>query len=91
MLTNTAQPARSPPLGEASRRARKRPEAGGGNQIIARKLAGILCGGPGGAAKQVTEQDMFDLEREVFLSLCGEQKTLDRMQHMLMNNKPLRN
>ncbi len=34
---------------------------------------------------------MFDLEREVFLSLCGEQKTLDRMQHMLMNNKPLRN
>lgn len=59
--------------------------------FIARKLAGILCGGPGGAAKLVTEQDMFDLEREVFLSLCGEQKTLDRMQHMLMNNKPLRN
>ncbi|MEZ4222932.1 MAG: 3-hydroxyacyl-CoA dehydrogenase/enoyl-CoA hydratase family protein [Polyangiaceae bacterium] len=59
--------------------------------FIARKLARILCGGAGGAAKPVSEQDMFDLEREVFLSLCGEQKTLDRMQHMLMNNKPLRN
>jgi len=59
--------------------------------VIARKLATILCGGAGGAAAPVTEQHVLDLEREVFLSLCGEQRSLDRMQHMLMNNKPLRN
>ncbi len=59
--------------------------------VIARKLANILCGGPGGASRRVTEQDILDLEREAFISLCGEQKTLDRMQHMLMKNKPLRN
>lgn len=59
--------------------------------VIARKLARVLCGGAGGAARLVTEQDMLDLEREAFLSLCGEQRTLDRMQHMLMHNKPLRN
>lgn len=59
--------------------------------VIARKLARILCGGASGAAGPVSEQRMLDLERETFLSLCGEQRTLDRMQHMLMNNKPLRN
>ncbi|MBK8998824.1 MAG: 3-hydroxyacyl-CoA dehydrogenase/enoyl-CoA hydratase family protein [Myxococcales bacterium] len=59
--------------------------------VIARKLARILCGGASGAAGPVSEQRILDLERETFLSLCGEQRTLDRMQHMLMNNKPLRN
>ncbi len=59
--------------------------------FIARKLARVLCGGAGGAAAPVTEQQMLDLERETFISLCGEEKTLARMQHMLMNNKPLRN
>jgi 3-hydroxyacyl-CoA dehydrogenase len=59
--------------------------------VIARKLARILCGGAAGAAGPVSEQRMLDLERETFLALCGEQRTLDRMQHMLMNNKPLRN
>ncbi|MFO0565052.1 MAG: 3-hydroxyacyl-CoA dehydrogenase/enoyl-CoA hydratase family protein [Polyangiaceae bacterium] len=59
--------------------------------VIARKLARILCGGAAGAAGPVSEQRILDLERETFLSLCGEQRTLDRMQHMLMNNKPLRN
>jgi 3-hydroxyacyl-CoA dehydrogenase len=39
----------------------------------------------------VDEEYMLDLEREAFLSLSGEQKTLERIQHMLMNNKPLRN
>jgi 3-hydroxyacyl-CoA dehydrogenase len=39
----------------------------------------------------VTEQDLLDLEREAFLSLCGEQKTLERIAHMLQTNKPLRN
>jgi 3-hydroxyacyl-CoA dehydrogenase len=59
--------------------------------FIARKLARILCGGPAGGAGPVSEQRILDLERETFLSLCGEQRTLDRMQHMLMYNKPLRN
>ncbi len=59
--------------------------------FIARKLAYVLCGGPSGAASPVTEQRMLDLEREVFLSLCGEAKSLERMQHMLMTNKALRN
>ncbi|MCK6531559.1 MAG: 3-hydroxyacyl-CoA dehydrogenase/enoyl-CoA hydratase family protein [Polyangiaceae bacterium] len=59
--------------------------------VIARKLARILCGGPSGSAGPVPEQRILDLERETFLSLCGEQRTLDRMQHMLMHNRPLRN
>jgi 3-hydroxyacyl-CoA dehydrogenase len=59
--------------------------------LIARKLARVLCGGAAGAAAPVSEQQVLDLEREVFLSLCGEQRTLERMQYMLMNNKPLRN
>ncbi len=59
--------------------------------FIARKLARILCGGASGASRLVGEQDILDLEREAFLSLCGEQKSLERMQHMLMSNKPLRN
>jgi 3-hydroxyacyl-CoA dehydrogenase len=59
--------------------------------LIARKLATVLCGGLGGSAREVTEQQMLDLEREVFLSLCGEPKSQERMQYMVMNNKPLRN
>ena len=58
---------------------------------IARKLATVLCGGPSGATHEVTEQEVLDLEAEVFISLCGEPKSLERMQYMLMNNKPLRN
>ncbi len=58
---------------------------------IARKLAEVLSGGRGGNAKPVTEDTMLELEREAFLSLCGEPKSQERMQYMLMNNKPLRN
>src|SRR5690606_11955479 len=58
---------------------------------IAGKLAYVLCGGKGGNAREVTETEMLALEREAFLSLCGEQKSIERMQYMLMNNKPLRN
>jgi 3-hydroxyacyl-CoA dehydrogenase len=58
---------------------------------IAKKLAVVLCGGKGGAAREVTEDEMLELEKEVFLSLCGEQKSIERMQHMLTTNKPLRN
>ncbi|MEO8796782.1 MAG: 3-hydroxyacyl-CoA dehydrogenase, partial [Polyangiaceae bacterium] len=59
--------------------------------LIARKLANVLCGGPGGASKPVTEAEMLELEREAFVSLCGEEKSQQRMQYMVMNNKPLRN
>jgi 3-hydroxyacyl-CoA dehydrogenase len=58
---------------------------------IARKLANVLCGGPGGASREVTEEEMLELEAEAFVSLCGEPKSQERMQYMLMNNKPLRN
>jgi 3-hydroxyacyl-CoA dehydrogenase len=58
---------------------------------IAGKLAEILCGGVSGGAHEVTEDEMLELEREAFLSLCGEAKSQERMQYMLMNNKPLRN
>ena len=58
---------------------------------IAKKLAVVLCGGRGGHTHEVTEQEMLDLEKEVFVSLCGEQKSIERMQHMLTTNKPLRN
>ncbi|EYF06457.1 3-hydroxyacyl-CoA dehydrogenase/enoyl-CoA hydratase family protein [Chondromyces apiculatus] len=58
---------------------------------IARKLATVLCGGKGGAAREVTESEILELEREAFVSLCGEEKSLERIKHMLMTNKPLRN
>nr|HEX4313830.1 3-hydroxyacyl-CoA dehydrogenase NAD-binding domain-containing protein [Kofleriaceae bacterium] len=58
---------------------------------IAMKLATVLCGGAGGAARPVTEDEMLALEREAFVSLCGEPLSQARMQYMLQNNKPLRN
>ncbi len=59
--------------------------------VIARKVAEVMCGGDLTSAQQVSEQYLIDLEREAFLSLLGNQKTLDRIQYLLMNNKPLRN
>jgi 3-hydroxyacyl-CoA dehydrogenase len=59
--------------------------------LIAKKLAVVLCGGAGGAAREVTEDEILELEREAFVSLCGEPKSVERMQYMLVNNKPLRN
>lgn len=59
--------------------------------LIARKIAWVLCGGDLSSEQKVSEQYLLDLEREAFLSLCGEQKTLERIQYMLENNKPLRN
>jgi 3-hydroxyacyl-CoA dehydrogenase len=61
------------------------------SEKIARKLAGVLCGGAAGGAHEVTEEEILELEREAFVSLCGEAKSQERMQFMLMNNKPLRN
>ena len=58
---------------------------------IARKVAFVMCGGDLTGAQKVGEQYLLDIEREAFLSLLGNQKTLDRIQYMLMNNSPLRN
>ncbi|MBL7783324.1 MAG: enoyl-CoA hydratase/isomerase family protein [Saprospiraceae bacterium] len=58
---------------------------------IAKKVAYVLCGGDLTSPQQVSEQYLLDIEREMFLSLCGEQKTLERIQFMLENGKPLRN
>lgn len=58
---------------------------------IADKLAHVLCGGELSQGAWMDEQYFLDLEREAVLSLIGEPKTLERIQHMLMNNKPLRN
>ncbi len=58
---------------------------------IARKVAHVLCGGDLTGEQRVSEHYLLDVEREAFLSLLGEQKTLERIQHMLQTNKPLRN
>jgi 3-hydroxyacyl-CoA dehydrogenase len=58
---------------------------------VSTKIAHVLCGGDVLADTQVTEQYILDLEREAFLSLCGEPKTQARMEHMLNTGKPLRN
>jgi 3-hydroxyacyl-CoA dehydrogenase len=58
---------------------------------VARKLAWIIAGGDLTAPATVSEQYLLDLEREAFVSLCGERKTLERIQHMLKTGKPLRN
>jgi 3-hydroxyacyl-CoA dehydrogenase len=55
------------------------------------KLAHILCGGDLTSLHFVSEHYIMDLEREVFLSLCGEPKTLERIKHTLTTGKPLRN
>jgi 3-hydroxyacyl-CoA dehydrogenase len=59
--------------------------------LIGRKLAHIFAGGNLPHATTVTEQHLLDLEREAFLSLLGERKTLERIQHTLKTGKPLRN
>ena len=58
---------------------------------IANKIAYVLCGGDLSQPSKVSEQYLLELEREAFISLCGERKTLERMQYMLKNGKPLRN
>jgi 3-hydroxyacyl-CoA dehydrogenase len=58
---------------------------------IANKLAYVMAGGDLSEPTLVTEQYLLDLEREAFLSLCTERKTLERIQHMLTKGKPLRN
>jgi 3-hydroxyacyl-CoA dehydrogenase len=59
--------------------------------LVAGKLAHVLCGGQLSGAAAVSEQYLLDLEREAFLSLCAEEKTQARIQHLLETGKPLRN
>lgn len=59
--------------------------------VVARKLAYILAGGNITAPQAVSEQYVLDLEREAFVSLCGERKTMERIAHTLKTGKPLRN
>lgn len=61
------------------------------DQKISQKLGYVLCGGDLSAPTLVTEQYLLDLEREAFLSLCGEKKTLERIQSIITKGKPLRN
>jgi 3-hydroxyacyl-CoA dehydrogenase len=58
---------------------------------ISEKLGYVMCGGDLSSPSEVTEQYLLDLEREVFLSLCGERKTLERIQSIVTKGKPLRN
>ncbi|MBN8668607.1 MAG: 3-hydroxyacyl-CoA dehydrogenase/enoyl-CoA hydratase family protein [Chitinophagales bacterium] len=59
--------------------------------VVAKKLAFVMCGGDLSEASTVSEQYLLDLEREAFLSLCGEKKTLERIQSVLKSGKPIRN
>jgi 3-hydroxyacyl-CoA dehydrogenase len=59
--------------------------------LVAKKLAYVMCGGDLTEPSLVSEQYLLDLEREAFLSLCGEKKTLERIQSVLKTGKPLRN
>jgi 3-hydroxyacyl-CoA dehydrogenase len=61
------------------------------DMLIGRKLAYVMAGGDLTQATKVTEQYLLNLEREAFLSLLGERKTLERIQHILKTGKPLRN
>jgi len=58
---------------------------------VARKLAYVMAGGPLSSPQSVSEQYILDLEREAFVSLCGERKTQERIAHTLKTGKPLRN
>jgi 3-hydroxyacyl-CoA dehydrogenase len=58
---------------------------------VAKKLAYVMCGGDLSEAQLVSEQYLLDLEREAFLSLCAEKKTLERIQSVLKSGKPVRN
>lgn len=61
------------------------------DQLIGQKLAYVMSGGSTNHSRQVSEQYLLDLEREAFVSLCGERKTQERLAAMLKTGKPLRN
>ena len=59
--------------------------------LVAKKLAYVMCGGDLSEPTLVNEQYLLDLEREAFLSLCGEKKTLERIQSVITAGRPIRN
>ncbi len=59
--------------------------------LIGRKISHVLCGGTVAEGTMLDEQAYLDLEREAFVSLCGEEKSVARMESLLMTGKPLRN
>lgn len=61
------------------------------DSVVAKKLAFVMCGGDLSEPTLVSEQYLLDLEREAFLSLCGEKKTLERIQSVLKSGRPIRN
>lgn len=61
------------------------------DSLVAKKLAYVMCGGDLSEPTLVSEQYLLDLEREAFLSLCGEKKTLERIQSVLKSGRPVRN
>lgn len=61
------------------------------DQVVARKLSYVLTGGDRPAGTLADEEYFLDLEREAFVSLCGEPKTMERMKHLLDTGRPLRN
>ncbi|MEN9382221.1 MAG: hypothetical protein RI940_1104 [Bacteroidota bacterium] len=61
------------------------------DKLVAQKLAYVMCGGDLSEASLVNEQYLLDLEREAFLSLCGQKKTLERIQSVMTSGKPIRN
>jgi 3-hydroxyacyl-CoA dehydrogenase len=61
------------------------------DRLISQKLAWVMCGGDLSSNTLVSENYLLDLEREAFLSLCGERKTLERIQSILTSGKTLRN
>jgi len=65
-------------------------QASGHDALVGNHVAYVLCGGDG-PAREVTEQDILDLEREGFLKLLGTKKTQERIAHTLKTGKPLRN
>jgi 3-hydroxyacyl-CoA dehydrogenase len=66
-------------------------ELSGHDATVAKHLAHILSGGGVPSGTPLSEQHFLDLEREAFLSLCGEKKTEERIEHMLRTGKPLKN
>jgi 3-hydroxyacyl-CoA dehydrogenase len=61
------------------------------DSLVARKLAYVMCGGDLSEQTLVSEQYLLDLEREAFLSLCGERKTLERLESVIKKGRPVRN
>ncbi|MGH2424717.1 MAG: hypothetical protein ACRDF1_00335, partial [bacterium] len=59
--------------------------------VVGTKLAHVVCGGRVPYGTEVTEEYLHDLEREAFLNLLGQPKTLERIRHTLKTGRPLRN